>query len=125
MPRGKGLGGTSSINDAFLARGNPKDFDQWADLGDIGWSFEDCLPYFKKTEKVTFPVKAEDRDYHGFEGMQSASIPEDTPKLVKSKPNYHFSKQYITISFRLAHLLARLKNWVTNMWITTVKPNMV
>ncbi|ENN79197.1 hypothetical protein YQE_04381, partial [Dendroctonus ponderosae] len=81
LGRGKGLGGSSSINDAFISRGNHKDFDQWADLGDIGWSFEDCLPYFKKTEKTTFSVNASDEPYHGFDGMQSLSRAEDTPIL--------------------------------------------
>ncbi|KAH0998486.1 hypothetical protein HUJ05_009704, partial [Dendroctonus ponderosae] len=81
LGRGKGLGGSSSINDAFVSRGNHKDFDQWADLGDIGWTFEDCLPYFKKTEKTTFSVNASDEPYHGFDGMQSLSRAEDTPIL--------------------------------------------
>ena len=48
--RGRGLGGSSSINGMVYVRGNPKDYDQWASLGVEGWSFNDCLPFFKKME---------------------------------------------------------------------------
>ncbi|MES2434887.1 MAG: choline dehydrogenase [Pseudomonadota bacterium] len=48
--RGRGLGGSSSINGMVYVRGNPKDYDQWASLGVEGWSFADCLPFFKKME---------------------------------------------------------------------------
>ena len=48
--RGRGLGGSSSINGMVYVRGNPKDYDQWAGLGVDGWRFEDCLPFFKKME---------------------------------------------------------------------------
>ena len=48
--RGRGLGGSSSINGMVYVRGNPKDYDQWAGLGVDGWSFNDCLPFFKKME---------------------------------------------------------------------------
>jgi choline dehydrogenase len=48
--RGRGLGGSSSINGMVYVRGNPKDYDQWASLGVDGWSFNDCLPFFKKME---------------------------------------------------------------------------
>lgn len=84
MARGKGLGGCSSINAAVLARGNHKDFELWADLGDIGWSFEDCLPYFQKSESVSFAVNSTDSLYRGLDGMQVVTITEDTPILVKS-----------------------------------------
>lgn len=48
--RGKGLGGSSSINGMVYVRGNPKDFDSWKNAGVDGWDFPDCLPYFKKLE---------------------------------------------------------------------------
>lgn len=49
-PRGKTLGGTSSINGMVYLRGHPLDFDHWRDLGNTGWGYEDVLPYFRKLE---------------------------------------------------------------------------
>ena len=50
QPRGKALGGSSSINAMIYIRGVKQDYDAWADQGCDGWSFNDVLPYFKKSE---------------------------------------------------------------------------
>ncbi len=50
QPRGKVLGGSSSINGLLYIRGQPADFDHWRQLGNSGWSFEDVLPYFRCAE---------------------------------------------------------------------------
>lgn len=47
---GKTLGGTSSINWLMYVRGNRRDFDQWEDMGNTGWGYEDVLKYFLKAE---------------------------------------------------------------------------
>ncbi|CAG9761347.1 unnamed protein product [Ceutorhynchus assimilis] len=75
-PRGRMLGGCSSLNGGLYARGHPKDYDKWAS----GWSYKDVLPYFKKSERAEFTIDI-DRSYHGFEGPQSIDVPEDTPGL--------------------------------------------
>ena len=49
-PRGKTLGGSSSINGLLYIRGQSQDYDLWRQLGNVGWSWEDVLPYFKKSE---------------------------------------------------------------------------
>ena len=68
-PRGKVLGGSSSINGLLYVRGQPQDFDQWRQLGNAGWSFDDVLPYF---------IRAEDQErgaseWHGTGGPQAVS----------------------------------------------------
>ena len=50
-PRGKVLGGSSSINGLIYIRGQPEDYDHWAQLGNRGWSWDDCLPFFRKAER--------------------------------------------------------------------------
>ncbi len=50
QPRGRVLGGSSSINGLVYMRGQREDFDTWASLGNTGWGYDDLLPYFKKSE---------------------------------------------------------------------------
>jgi choline dehydrogenase-like flavoprotein len=49
-PRGRVLGGCSSINGMIYMRGQARDYDQWRQLGNVGWSWDDVLPYFKRSE---------------------------------------------------------------------------
>jgi len=53
-PRGKVLGGSSSINAMVYIRGHQEDFNDWERLGNRGWSYHDVLPYFKKSEQHCF-----------------------------------------------------------------------
>jgi len=61
QPRGKVLGGSSSINAMIYIRGHKEDYNEWARLGNKGWSYKDVLPYFKKSEHR----EAGADDYHG------------------------------------------------------------
>src|SRR5918995_3841920 len=49
-PRGKVIGGSSSINGMVYVRGHAKDYDHWAESGATGWSYADVLPYFRRME---------------------------------------------------------------------------
>src|ERR1700745_2632391 len=49
-PRGKVMGGSSSINGLMYVRGQAQDYDRWRQLGNVGWSHADVLPYFRKAE---------------------------------------------------------------------------
>ena len=49
--RGRVIGGSSSINGLIYIRGQPEDYDHWAQLGNRGWAWDDCLPYFRKAER--------------------------------------------------------------------------
>lgn len=64
MPRGKVLGGSSSINTMIYIRGNRYDYDHWSTLGNHGWSYAEVLPYFKKAEHQERGASA----YHGVDG---------------------------------------------------------
>ena len=66
-PRGRVLGGSSSINGMVYVRGHPRDFDRWEELGADGWNYASCLPYFKKAESW---VDGEN-DYRGGHGPLS------------------------------------------------------
>ena len=66
-PRGKVLGGSSSTNAMVYIRGNKADYDGWEAIGAKGWSYEDVLPYFKKSENYVGYGDI-DEEYHGFDG---------------------------------------------------------
>ncbi|KAK9872003.1 hypothetical protein WA026_015249 [Henosepilachna vigintioctopunctata] len=70
-PRGKALGGTSTINYMIYTRGNPVDYDNWAAAGNPGWSYEEVLPYFMKSERARLAVADNDiHNYNGYLGVE-------------------------------------------------------
>jgi choline dehydrogenase len=77
LPRGRVLGGSSSINGMFFMRGHSRDFDAWASLGCAGWSYADVLPYFKRMEKSWRGTGA----WHGGDGPLHV-MPIDTRLLL-------------------------------------------
>lgn len=64
QPRGKVLGGSSSINGLVYIRGQKEDFDHWRQLGHVGWSHDDVLPYFRKAENQQRGAD----EHHGVDG---------------------------------------------------------
>ncbi|WP_374578780.1 choline dehydrogenase [Phenylobacterium sp.] len=73
-PRGKGWGGSSSINGMIYIRGHARDYDQWRQMGLQGWSYRDVLPYFKRSESLEGGGDA----WHGGQGplkVSKASTP--------------------------------------------------
>jgi choline dehydrogenase len=64
-PRGKVIGGSGSINAMVYVRGQPRDFDDWQALGNIGWGWDDVLPWFKKSEDFDWHSA-----HHGRGGLQ-------------------------------------------------------
>ncbi len=80
--RGRGLGGSSAINGMVWVRGNPKDYDGWKDFGLDGWSYADCLPFFRKLET--------------FHGAASPERGRDGPmSIVESKGDHVFYERFL------------------------------
>lgn len=79
-PRGKVLGGSSSINGMIYIRGQPEDFDHWGQLGNRGWSWDDVEPWFRKSENWEGPA---DR-IHGKGGPQHTAPTRDQPVLCQA-----------------------------------------
>jgi len=71
QPRGKTLGGSSSINAMLYVRGNARDYDEWAALGNPGWGYGDVLPFFRRAENN----EQFSDDYHGRGGPLNVTYP--------------------------------------------------
>jgi choline dehydrogenase len=81
VPRGKLLGGSSAINGMAFVRGQAQDFDTWAQMGNIGWSYEDVLPFFKRME--SYQGDGDDR-YRGREGPIKVTDPPPATPLFRA-----------------------------------------
>jgi choline dehydrogenase len=75
-PRGRVLGGSSSINGLIYIRSQPEDYDHWAQLGNRGWGWDDVLPFFKRAERWT----GEEAEIHGAEGNLTTSPMTEQPE---------------------------------------------
>ena len=78
VPRGKMLGGSSSINGLAFVRGQAQDFDTWAQMGNHGWSYDDVLPFFKRMERYEGDG---DNAFRGREGPLRVTNPEPRDPL--------------------------------------------
>jgi glucose dehydrogenase (acceptor) len=82
-PRGKVLGGCSTINGMMYMRGQPKDYDNWVALGNPGWGYQDVLPIFKKSEDNQEIGTLVDANYHGVNGPLTTSRFPNHPELAE------------------------------------------
>jgi choline dehydrogenase-like flavoprotein len=80
--RGKVLGGCSTINAMLYIRGHSRDYDSWATSGNIGWSYDDVLPYFKKSEDMQVVIKGDETSKcHSAGGLLTVDNFDDTNPL--------------------------------------------
>src|SRR6202451_561957 len=81
VPRGKLLGGSSSINGMVFVRGQAQDFDTWAQMGNRGWSYEEVLPLFKRMESYAGDG---DDHYRGRTGPLRVTTPQPTEPIFRT-----------------------------------------
>ncbi|XP_014236445.1 glucose dehydrogenase [FAD, quinone]-like [Trichogramma pretiosum] len=74
-PRGRVMGGSSVLNYMIATRGNPRDYDQWAEAGNDGWAYKDILKYFKKSENLRIKQFKQDKEVHNTEGPLHINYP--------------------------------------------------
>jgi choline dehydrogenase-like flavoprotein len=79
LPRGRVIGGSGSINGMVYFRGQPRDFDDWAAMGNPGWSYREVLPYFIRSESNDSYAGS---PYHGYDGpIRVSHIPRVNPMI--------------------------------------------
>ncbi|MEM6944244.1 MAG: choline dehydrogenase [Pseudomonadota bacterium] len=84
VPRGKVIGGSSSINGMVYVRGHARDFDTWAEMGAAGWAYADVLPYYKRLESWNDGGHGGDRGWRGRNGPLHVSRGKRDNPLVKA-----------------------------------------
>jgi choline dehydrogenase len=111
QPRGKTLGGSSSINAMLYVRGNRWDFDHWAGLGNAGWAFNEVLPYFKRSEHNE---QFQD-EYHGQCGPLNVTYPRHSSPInqmfldaavlkgLRLNPDYNGAEQDGAFLYQVTH----------------------
>lgn len=137
QPRGKTLGGSSSINGHIYTRGNRLDYDNWAQRGNRGWGYADVLPYFKRSEDRigggddTFrgrggPLKVTDIDWSHplteafIEGCQTVGIPKTDDYNGASQEGVSYSQRTITGGRRMSVARAFLRPAMRNNNLTVI-----
>ena len=112
QPRGKVLGGSSSINAMLYVRGHRWDYDHWASLGNAGWSYDEVLPYFKRAEHNETHGAGE---YHGAGGpLNVAELRSPSPlnrsfleaaalNGVPHNPDYNGAEQFGAFMYQMTH----------------------
>ena len=111
QPRGKALGGSSSINAMLYVRGHRYDYDHWSGLGNAGWSYDDVLPYFKRSENN----EQFDDQFHGKNGPLNVTYSRHESTVnqmfleaavqqgVKLNPDYNGAEQEGAFLYQVTH----------------------
>ena len=137
QPRGKTLGGSSSINGHIYTRGNRLDYDNWAQRGNRGWGYADILPYFKRSEDRVGtgedlfrgrggPLKVTDIDWSHtlteafIEGCQTVGIPKTDDYNGKSQEGVSYSQRTIMGGRRMSVARAFLRPAMANDNLTVI-----
>lgn len=112
QPRGKVLGGSSSTNAMLYVRGHRSDYDHWASLGNTGWSYDEVLPYFKRSENNETYGQSE---YHGAGGpLNVAELRSPSPinkaflqaaamNGIPNNPDYNGAEQAGSFMYQVTH----------------------
>lgn len=133
-PRGRAIGGSSIINYMMHVRGNKIDYDRWAAMGNKGWSYEEVLPYFKKSED--YHVVHQDPPYHslgGYLGVQEVPFRTESANVfVSAMQEYGYpfvdynGEQQMGVSYIHATLRRGLRSSARRAFIDTARyrPNL-
>ena len=92
MPRGKVMGGSSVLNYMIATRGHRQNYDNWAEIGCDGWSYNDLLPIFKKMENFVVENPTIESDYHNTDGPVNI---DEAPYRTKSAEAFLKSGEYL------------------------------
>lgn len=84
FPRGKVMGGSSVLNYMIATRGDPRDYDHWAEMGNEGWSYKEVLKYFKKLENIGIDELKKDKIMHHVNGPLHITHPPYHTPLAES-----------------------------------------
>ncbi|XP_001602364.1 glucose dehydrogenase [FAD, quinone] [Nasonia vitripennis] len=115
-PRGKVMGGSSVLNYMIATRGNPLDYDAWAEMGNEGWSYDELLPYFKKLEDIGINELKYDRELHNVDGPVHITYPPYHTPLAESFLEAGLEMGYPIIDYNanqdigFSYIQATLKN---------------
>lgn len=115
--KGKMLGGSSSMNSLYYARGHPKDYDAWEALGNAGWAYKDVLKYFKKLEEIRVPDSVPNA--HGYDGPIGIERYQNKTSSKIEEIQRRLADAVQELGYPYIHdMIAGMRSGITNCWIT-------